>query len=162
MPPRDRRRTRWGAAAVAAAMLGLAAVHIGWRIVAPGTCALLSRTAAQWSETGLGRGVIGDCSPAERVAWAWSTILFVVSLFVVSGYAFLCRRTDPAAGALLLLASGLLAQHTVAVVGLPVRYALGGWPRSLFRRCSLPPTGRRQDCWWWQSFVNRSRAPLPW
>jgi len=53
-------------------------------------------------------------------------------LFLVSGYAFLRRRTDPAAGALLLLASGLLASTTVAVVGLPVRDAGDGWPRRLF------------------------------
>ncbi len=117
---------------MAAAMLGLAAVYLGWRIVPPGTCALLFPTASQWSESGLGVGVIGDCSPAERLVSAWSTMLFVVSLFVVSGYAFVRRRTDPAAGALLLLASGLLASTTVAVVGLPVRYALGGWPRWLF------------------------------
>jgi signal transduction histidine kinase len=117
---------------VAVVMLGLAAVYLGWRTLAPGSCALLFPTAAQWSESGAGPGVIGDCSPAARLASAWSTILFVVSLFLVSGYAFLRRRTDPAAGALLLLASGLLASTTVAVVGLPVRDAGDGWPRRLF------------------------------
>ncbi len=115
-PPLHRPRTQWGALTVAVAMLGLAAVFVGWRVAAPGSCALLFPTAAQWSESGSGPGVIGDCSPAARLVSAWSTMLFVGSLFLVSGYTFVRRRTDPAVGALLLLASGLLASTTVAVV----------------------------------------------
>ena len=66
-----------------------------------------------------------------RFASAWSTVLFVVSLFLVAGYAFLRRRTDPAAGALLVLASGLLGSTAVVIVGMPLRFAFDGWQRWL-------------------------------
>ena len=97
-PPRDRLRTQWGAVTVAAVMLGLAAVYLGWRILAPGSCVLLFPTAAQWSESGPGPGVVGDCSPAARLASAWSTMLFVISLFLVSGYAFRPPPDRPGGG----------------------------------------------------------------
>lgn len=67
-----------------------------------------------------------------RIGSAWSTILFVVSLTAVSGYAFVRRHADPAAGALLLLSCGLLGSTAVTVVGLPLRFAFSGWPRWLF------------------------------
>jgi len=67
----------------------------------------------------------------ERFASAWSTVLFVVSLFLVAAYAFIRRRTDPAAGALLLLASGLLGSTAVVIVGMPLRFAFDGWHRWL-------------------------------
>jgi FtsP/CotA-like multicopper oxidase with cupredoxin domain len=85
-PPRDRRRTQWGAAAAAAAMLGLAAVYLGWQIVAPGTCALLFQTAAQWSEAGLGRGVIGSLTgPEIRVQQGDLVEVTLVNADIVDG-----------------------------------------------------------------------------
>ena len=63
---------------------------------------------------------------------AWSTMLFTLSLFGVACYAFVRRRADPAAGALLVLSSGLLGSSAVTVVGLPVGNAFGGWPMWLF------------------------------
>ena len=69
---------------------------------------------------------------AGRFLDAWSTMLFTVSLFGVACYAFVRRRADPAAGALLVLSSGLLGSSAVTVVGLPVGNAFGGWPLWLF------------------------------
>ena len=69
---------------------------------------------------------------AGRFLDAWSTMLFTVSLFGVACYAFARRRADPAAGALLVLSSGLLGSSAVTVVGLPVGNAFGEGPLWLF------------------------------
>ncbi|MGZ8801231.1 MAG: GAF domain-containing sensor histidine kinase [Mycobacterium sp.] len=69
---------------------------------------------------------------AGRFRDAWSTMLFTISLFGVACYAFARRRAAPAAGALLVLSSGLLGSSAVTVVGLPVGDAFSGWPLWLF------------------------------
>ena len=69
---------------------------------------------------------------AGRFVDAWSTMLFVASLFAVSCYAFLRRRSDPACGALLVLSSALLGSTAVTVVGIPAHAAFGGGPLWLY------------------------------
>ncbi|HEY9377251.1 MAG TPA: hypothetical protein VIQ02_09180, partial [Jiangellaceae bacterium] len=54
-----------------------------------------------------------------RLAPAWSTLLFVVSLLVLSGYV-VWRRPGPATNALLILGSGLAASTLPTLLGLPV------------------------------------------
>jgi hypothetical protein len=54
-----------------------------------------------------------------RLAPAWSTLLFVVSLLVLSGYV-VWRKPGPATNALMILASGLAASTLPVLLGLPV------------------------------------------
>jgi signal transduction histidine kinase len=54
-----------------------------------------------------------------RLAPAWSTLLFVVSLLALSGYVW-WRKPGPATNALLILASGLAASTLPTLLGLPV------------------------------------------
>jgi signal transduction histidine kinase len=56
---------------------------------------------------------------AGRLAPAWSTLLFVVSLLVLSGYVA-WRKPGPPTSALLILSSGLAASTLPTLLGLPV------------------------------------------
>jgi hypothetical protein len=56
---------------------------------------------------------------AGRLAPAWSTLLFVVSLLVLSGYVA-WRKPGPPTNALLILGSGLAASTLPTLLGLPV------------------------------------------
>jgi hypothetical protein len=56
---------------------------------------------------------------AGRLAPAWSTLLFVVSLLVLSGYVA-WRKPGPPTSALLILGSGLAASTLPTLLGLPV------------------------------------------
>jgi signal transduction histidine kinase len=62
---------------------------------------------------------LGQPDVIGRLAPAWSTLLFVVSLVVLSGYV-VWRRPGPATNALLILGSGLAASTLPTLLGLPV------------------------------------------
>jgi signal transduction histidine kinase len=109
----------------------------GWSTAAVVTAATLS--GDEVSMTVVDGGAVTVVSlPLEAsdvgalLAGSWSTMLFVLSLFGLSCYAFVRRRADPAAGALLLLSSGLLGSTTTTVLGLPVHAVFAGFPRWLF------------------------------
>lgn len=57
----------------------------------------------------------------------WSIAVFTWSLFVLACYVFVRRRAEPAAGALLVFAGGLLASSAATMLGLPGSAADTGW-----------------------------------
>lgn len=76
---------------------------------------------------GIDRGAL-----ALRLWEAGGTLLFVVSLFGLCGYAVSRRPHDPAAGSNLVYSAALLGSTVVTVVGLPPSSAFAGPSRWLF------------------------------
>lgn len=74
-----------------------------------------------------------DRHPLALRFWhAAGTLVFVASLFGLSGYALSRRRHDPAAGSSLVFSAALLGSTVVTVIGLPPSAAFDGPMRWLF------------------------------